>query len=158
VAIGLLASGCATMSEEESQLQRRQIQTREYDTTDTVMVLKAVIATLQDEGFIIKEADKDLGLIVALREGEVANIIDGSFATMSGIAGFGSLWDSDADVECSANVQGYGDKVRVRVNFRKKLKNVFGGPVTVGEIDDPRFYQDFFSKIDKGIFIEKEGI
>ena len=28
----------------------------------------------------------------------------------------------------------------------------------VKQIEDPEFYQEFFVKVDKGVFIEKEGI
>ena len=39
-----------------------------------------------------------------------------------------------------------------------KLMNNRGGVEFVGQIDNPKFYQDFFAKVDKGIFIEKEKI
>jgi hypothetical protein len=44
------------------QLAVREFQTRTYDTTDTPMVMKAVLNALQDEGFIIKNANDTLGL------------------------------------------------------------------------------------------------
>jgi hypothetical protein len=33
-----------------------------------------------------------------------------------------------------------------------------GQVMAVDRVEDPRFYQDFFSRVDKGIFIEKEGV
>lgn len=154
----ILATGCRTTKTEYTQLQIRQFQTREYQMSDTLMVMKAVVSTLQDEGFIIKNADKDLGLVVAFKEAEVKHIIDGILSTLGGLAGSQETWDKKSDVECSANVRQFGNEVRVRVNFKLKLKNIVGGAVKVREVHDPEYYQAFFSKIDKGIFIEKEGI
>ena len=39
-----------------------------------------------------------------------------------------------------------------------KIINNKGEVVDVKQVDDAAFYQDFFSKVDKGIFIEKEKI
>lgn len=47
----------------ESQVKLRSIQTRAYDTTDKQMMLRAIIATLQDLGFIINGADHVLGTV-----------------------------------------------------------------------------------------------
>ena len=51
-------SGCATMAPYDiggsgTQLETRQIQTREYDTLDKPMTMRSVVATLQDLGFTI---------------------------------------------------------------------------------------------------------
>jgi hypothetical protein len=77
VLIGMLPlalGGCvATMKEQvldstnESQLQKRSYQTRAFDTTDKQKVLRAVIATLQDLGFLIDRADSTLGSISATK-------------------------------------------------------------------------------------------
>lgn len=48
-----------------SQLELRDMQTRIYDTPDTVRVMKSAVNTLQDSGFIIQEIDMDLGYIRA---------------------------------------------------------------------------------------------
>lgn len=47
----------------ESQVKLRTIQTRAFDTTDKEMMLRTVIATLQDLGFIIDKADDVLGTV-----------------------------------------------------------------------------------------------
>lgn len=71
--LGLLAlAGCATTTPTNiagggTQLETRQIQTREYDTLDKAMTMRSVIATLQDLGFTIDQADAELGTITATR-------------------------------------------------------------------------------------------
>lgn len=70
----LFLSGCvATMNQQvldsgdESQLQKRNYQTRTFDTADKEKVLRAVIATLQDLGFVIDRADLTLGSVSATK-------------------------------------------------------------------------------------------
>jgi len=50
-----------------TQLETRQIQTCEYDTLDKSMTMRSVIATLQDLGFTIDQADAELGTVTATR-------------------------------------------------------------------------------------------
>jgi hypothetical protein len=68
----LTLGGCATTTPANvigagTQLETRQIQTRQYDTLDKPMTMRSVIATLQDLGFTIDQADTDLGTITATR-------------------------------------------------------------------------------------------
>jgi hypothetical protein len=61
------ASRNAAITEGGSQLEVRQIQTREYETLDKQRTLRSVLATLQDLGFVIDEADYDLAAITATK-------------------------------------------------------------------------------------------
>jgi len=67
----LLLASCATtpanVAGAGTQLETRQIQTREYDTLDKAMTMRSVIATLQDLGFTIDQADAELGTVTATR-------------------------------------------------------------------------------------------
>jgi hypothetical protein len=68
----LSLAGCATTTPVNiagagTQLETRQIQTRQYDTLDKAMTLRSVIATLQDLGFTIDQADAELGTVTATR-------------------------------------------------------------------------------------------
>lgn len=71
--LGLVClAGCATttpvdVSGSGSQLQARQIQTRQYDTLNKALTMRSVVATLQDLGFTIDQADTELGAITATR-------------------------------------------------------------------------------------------
>jgi len=65
-------AGCATttpvdISGSGTQLQARQIQTRQYDTLNKALTMRSVVATLQDLGFTIDQADAELGTITATR-------------------------------------------------------------------------------------------
>ena len=59
-------------------------------------------------------------------------------------------------IECSGNVTEFGKKTRVRVNFQMKTINNVGEVMEVEQIEDPLYYQDFFTKVSKGVFIEDQ--
>jgi len=68
----LLSAGCASQPPTNimsgpSQVELRSYQTRAFDTTDRTMMLRSVIATLQDLGFVIDKADEDLGAITGTK-------------------------------------------------------------------------------------------
>lgn len=60
-------TGCTLVHEDvlgtQTQLQMRNYQSRAFDTTDKDMVLRSVISTMQDLGFIIERADQTLGTV-----------------------------------------------------------------------------------------------
>ena len=51
------------LATKESQVKLRAIQTRAFDSTDKDKMLRTVIATLQDLGFIVDKADDVLGTV-----------------------------------------------------------------------------------------------
>ncbi len=69
-----LTGGCTIVNrpkppeQEQTQLERRQYQQRDFDTNDVKLVMKAVLNTLQDDGFTVRNAVVDLGLISAVKE------------------------------------------------------------------------------------------
>jgi hypothetical protein len=69
-----------------------------------------------------------------------------------------ATWEETAVIDCTSNVSKYGEKTRVRANFQFKMMNNRGGISKAHTIDDPKYYQDFFAKVDKGIFLEKEKL
>jgi PBP1b-binding outer membrane lipoprotein LpoB len=150
--------GCATtgVDPQKTQLQIREFQTRSYDTNDTKMVMKAMLNVLQDDGYIVKNANADLGLLTATKEVDVENKTTAIVASLFG--GYNARWNKNSIIECSANVSEFGDQTRVRVNFVTKLMNNKGEVVEVRQIDDQSFYEQFFSKVDKGFFLQKEKL
>ena len=47
----------------DSQVRLRSIQSRVYDYTDRNLMLRTIIATMQDLGFVIDDADENLGTV-----------------------------------------------------------------------------------------------
>ncbi len=66
----VLFAGCAgigsraqVLGTDESQVKLRSIQTRAFDTADKDKMLRTVISTMQDLGFVIQRADDELGSV-----------------------------------------------------------------------------------------------
>jgi len=162
----LSVSGCGTTSlpgmvlekkaKQKSQLEIRQMQTRTYETKDMKMIMKAMLNVLQDDDFIIKQVNTDMGFFNATKETDVEKGSE-RFWEEFWWGKYGT-WKKNSIIDCTANISEFGDGMRVRVNFQVKIMDNKGGCVLVRQVDDPKYYQDFFSKVDKGIFIEKEGI
>jgi hypothetical protein len=65
--VGCQSQNARILDSEESQLELRQIQTRAFDTTDRELMLRTIIATLQDLGFVIDKADDVLGTVTGTK-------------------------------------------------------------------------------------------
>jgi hypothetical protein len=152
----LIFSGCQKPKPQLTQLQLRQMQTRQYDINDTKRAMKSVLNVLQDEGFIVKQVNLELGFLNATREMDVEDKSDRFWQKFW--HGSDAVWNKNCIIDCSANVTKFGTGMRIRVNFQKKVLDNKGVCASVANIEDPVFYQEFFSKVDKGIFIEKEEI
>ncbi len=68
LSVCIVLAGCGTSKKQllatsKGQVQLRSIQTRAFDTTDREKTLRTVIATMQDLGFVIDNADYDLGSV-----------------------------------------------------------------------------------------------
>ena len=61
------AASTAAITAGGSQVELRQIQTREYETLDKSGTLRSVVATLQDLGFVIDKADYDMATVSATK-------------------------------------------------------------------------------------------
>ena len=167
--MAFMLSSCAGMMAEapspaRTQLEIRQVETREYDTSDTKMALKAALDVLQDEGFTVKNANTELGILHGTKEIDIANTPQGrrdafGMAVLAGLTGAPRVIYAQNNVrEASVNVTQMGNRVRVRVNFQDKVFDNHGAVLETKQISDPKFYQDFFAKMDKGIFIGKQKI
>ncbi len=75
VTVTVMLSACLVQTDsrsqvlaaDQSQVALRSIQTRAFDTGDKYITLRSVIATLQDLGFVIEEADDVLGSVSATK-------------------------------------------------------------------------------------------
>jgi len=168
-------TGCTIVSTpkktegEQTQLQVRQFQTREFDTNDIKLVMKALVNVLQDDDFIIKNAVVDLGLISASKEIDLTasrtsksdfweEFFKAIFIDSKSRRSDPTIYNKLKIVEATINVSEYGRRTKVRANFQAKILDNRGNPVEVFTVDDEKFYRDFFAKVDKGIFLQKQGL
>lgn len=66
--------------------------------------------------------------------------------------------DEPSVVDATATVSGFGDRTRVRISFQHTRLGKDGRIRDVRPLTDPRFYQEFFGKVDKSLFVQREGL
>ena len=156
--LSLVVSGCfsdAPPPPQPSQMEMRSFQTREYDTNDTKLVIKAVLNTLQDMGFIVNTADPNIGLLTASKWTNV----DHTKKEMKEAKKKELALSKSIVLDCTANISEFGKKQsRVRVNFQQRVLDASGATMQASPVTDAKFYQTFFSQVDKGIFLQQEGV
>jgi hypothetical protein len=168
--------GCAVPPEPpKSQLQVRQFQTRTFDTDDEKLVMKAMLNVLQDDGYVVRNAVVELGLITAMKESDLSpgrsgDQGGGGFDLFGGtvvLGGGGNVilgtqgeqrYRKTEVVDFTGNVSEFGAQTKVRVSFQRKVLDNRGEVVAVKPVEDAEFYQDFFSRMDKGLFLQKEQL
>ena len=72
VAVALLFASCVStqkrlLDSDTGQLQLRSIQSRAFETTDQEKMLRTVMATLQDFGFILQAGEVALGTVTGVK-------------------------------------------------------------------------------------------
>jgi len=118
--------------------------------------MKAVINVLQDDGFIIRNADRELGFITAQKEVDLQRTWESAFARMAD--GSNARYTKNSVIESSVNISEFGPDIRVRAIFQEKVLDNLGGTISVRQVENAGFYQDFFAKVDKGIFLERQSL
>jgi len=159
VSSAIIFTGCVPTAQpkmQKSQLQIRQFQTKTYDNKNLKMIMKAVMDTLQDDDFIVKQTNIDLGLITAQKEIDVEDFGEAFFMTL--FAGSQAAYKKSSIITASANISNFGKKTRVRINFQIKTLDNWGRVMKVQPVMDSKYYQKFFSKVDKAIFLAEQNI
>jgi hypothetical protein len=142
---------------EASQVKLRAAQSRVFDTTDRNRILTAVVATLQDLGFMITVLDDELGIVAGKRFEEVEG---GTFGYDSSY----HLYESDSLLAFSRRFLGWGpfyhrdNLVRVTVTVRKRNEGQSvvraSAQFYLRAVEDPEPYQRFFRALEQSMFLE----
>lgn len=112
------------------QLQTRSYQTRAFDTANREATLRAIIATMQDLGFVIDKVDANLGSVSGTKL-------------------------RFYELRMTATLRPRGTtQLLVRANAQfKPMPNAIAKPV-----DEPGPYQDFFAALAKSLFLEAQEV
>ena len=135
--LSILLAACATTQDrlldmETSQVQLRSIQSRAFDTTDKEKTMRAIIATLQDLGFMLDRADYTLGVVAASKARADSYQMQAAAA-----------------LRVTVTVRPRGEKqllVRANAEYMR-------APVT-----EPKPYQNFFNSLEKAMFLEAHQV
>lgn len=145
----MMPGGGAQM--QQTQLQEREYQTRAFDTEDQKAVMKALVGALQDDGFVISQANTDLGLLTAQKEVDVKDAGEVALSTL--LAGSKAVYKNNAIMDATANVSAFGKQTRVRLNVVQKVMDNKGVVMDVQPVANQAFYQSFFETVSKSLFI-----
>ena len=154
----------------ESSLSTRQMQTREYTELDDGTILSASVAVLQDMGYVIDEAEVELGVLSASKRADATNKLE-AFGTMTVdamqcvftlmLACNGKRYQGIDDVQdirltLIAGPQQLGGDVPVRITIQRIIWDKAGRLSEQETITDPSVYDAMFAKLSKAVFLEKE--
>jgi len=149
----------------ESAVKLRSMETRRYDTKDQTAILSAAMQTLQDLGFTLTESSTDVGVLVGSkqRDAEEGGQVAAQVALTVALALLGTYHQADWDKEQTIAVTlvttpvENADQTDVRVSFDRQIRTMQG--LTRAElIQEPDIYQEFFSKLSQGVFLEGHEI
>src|SRR5581483_5832092 len=139
--------------------------TRTYDGLLQRNALKAVIDVLQDDGYIVDYGSAELGIIHATRIGSYGGEM--GFSTHQPLTEpFPNFQIGPASFQATVNVSEFGVQTKIRVSLQRFVQEEialtgFGIPVFSSvstAVVDAKTYQEFFAKLDRGIFLQKQGL
>ncbi len=167
--VALLAvTGCETRIPKEAlqltpdSLQRRQVQTRVFETDDEAELLSASAGLLQDLGFTLDESETELGVLVASKQRDASEAGQIAGAIMIAIV-FGAYLPTD-DVQkiraalITRDLGGERRGTAVRLTLQRIVWNTEGEISRTEPLDDPAMYQEFFAKLSKAVFLDAQEL
>jgi hypothetical protein len=169
----LMLSGCVAtpkgfLKPTEDSLQKRQLQMRQYDTTDEKKVVVAVAGVAQDLGFTLDNSESEIGLIVFSTVADATHAGQITMAVMADVLGAMGGTYSNAYARCDKEqkVKGSvivkpsfdGNSTIVRVTFQRIVWNMQNQVSRIETIDDPEIYEKFYTALSKSIFLEAHEI
>ena len=118
---------------------------------------------MQDDNYTIQNLDSDLGYLTATKK------LDGGkeeykFAFYDiyypiAIYKFATLGRNIQEIKATVSVRViHYDYSTLRASFVSQTKDDNGKIVSIKTIDGPEFYQAFFAKVDKALFLEKNNL
>jgi len=142
-------------------LDRRQTQTRVFETNDEAELLSASAALLQDLGFNLDESEVELGVIVGSKDRDAteADQVAASIV-MAALLGVAMPWDDEQKIRAAVITRKLADRngYAVRLTMQRIVWDTQGQVSQTEPLDDPEMYQEFFSKLSKAVFLEAQEL
>jgi hypothetical protein len=173
VFLSLSILGCASVPKgflkpSEGYLEKRQLQMRQYDTTDEKQVITAVAGVLQDLGFTLDDSETEVGFVAASKKADATSggqVVGAAVLDTLGIL-FGGYSNVSATVDAVQHVKASvitkpsldGNKVVVRITLQRIIWNRAGQVNRIETVNEPAIYQKFYESLSKAIFLEAQKI
>ncbi len=170
--LALFLGACASVPDSagvrppQSPLELRQAQSRSFETADSRLVLKAALNVLQDQGFVIRHADAELGIVTAVMEWRSRQPNRGLrvLKWVAAVPTYGAALlvpsgrTEFSSIEANVNVTPEAARTRVRVSLVSRVTGKNGEVLRVSPVEDPLAYQRLLAGLDKAVFLEHEGL
>lgn len=165
IAIAGLLVGCnatvpkGAMQLKPESLELRQIQTKNYESVDESKVMSTAVAVMQDLGYTIKESESGLGLVVGEKRRDAMEAGQVALAVVGALFGVNSAIDKNQLIKMSLVVSpktvNSKESYDARIAIQRIVWNTQGHISRIETIEDKEIYAEFFSKLDKAMFLEK---
>lgn len=136
-------------------LERRQIETRRFDTNNEEDMLVASAQVLQDLEFTLETSDTSLGLLTATKDREVGSTAgQTALIVLAALGGTTPVYDVNQKIYVTlvSNKSQDNDGYNVRVSFARIIWNNMN-EARVERILDPQIYVDFFDRLGQSMFL-----
>ncbi|MDH4318028.1 MAG: hypothetical protein OEV64_06530 [Desulfobulbaceae bacterium] len=147
---------------QKSQLELREMQSASVESTDMKHILGIIIQVLQDDEYTIDNLDSDIGYFSAEKK------LDGGKEEYQfeifdiyypyALYKLKNLDRFIIEVKATISVRVQQNNSQIRASFISNMIDEEGKIKSVKTIDDPKFYQEFFLKINKGLFLQKHNL
>jgi len=148
-----------------SSVELRALQTRSYQATSSKAVMQALLDTMQDEGLRVSRTEPELGLIVAEKEhvsqpGTAQKVLRAYLIVSTYGAAALLPWQrfEHTVLEATAQVSEADGGVKVRVGLQLRMLDKGGRVVRAQTVEDGAAYQALFTRLDKSLYLQKEGL
>jgi hypothetical protein len=173
VGLCLLLQGCPTPYEwrhqdqwdsreqiwlsDESQVKLRAAQSRVFETTDRRRTIEAIVAAMQDLGFMVEVLDEEIGIVSGKRFEPLERPSIGTDATYH-------LYDDQSLLIFTKSYRTWGpfwhrsDLVRLTISVRKRNEKQLvvraSAQYYLRAVEDPAPYQKFFRTLEQALFLQ----
>lgn len=168
VAAALLVAGCEegippeALALSQVTVEKRQLQTRYFETEDEAKILSASVGVLQDLGFTLEESETDLGVLLGSKDRDAVESGQVAASILLGIlVGAYVPYDKNQKIRVSVITRPLDDgrgRTAVRVTFQRLVWNTQGQISKIESLNEPELYQGFFEKLSQSVFLDANEI
>ncbi|MBK0400840.1 hypothetical protein H0I76_16690 [Limibaculum sp. M0105] len=167
-AASVLLAGCEqgippeALAISQVSVEKRQLQTRYFETEDESLLLNASVAVLQDLGFTLEESETDLGVLLATKDRDATEAGQIAGAILLGVlTGVYVPTDRNQKIRVSVVTRPLDDgrgRTAVRATFQRLVWDTQGNLSKIEGLNEPELYQGFFEKLAQSVFLEAQEI
>ena len=159
--LALLLCSCSTPTPREmyvppvTPIKYKDFHSAAFDTTQLAPVMKGILTVLQDDGYVIRNVNQNLGFISATKEIDTEKEVEKCWSQF--MNGDRAHWYKNRIIEVSFKASVKNQNVVVRALFQQKNVDNRGLIVDINDIENRKFYTDFFIRVEDAIQEESQA-